>query len=219
MYTTSEEDHLKAIFKIAEKEKKAVSTNSIAAFLNTAPASVTDMIKKLSEKELILYQKYKGVTLSPIGSKIAIQLIRKHRLWEVFLAEKLGFPWESVHELAEKLEHVDSDELINKLEEFLNFPKYDPHGDPIPNVDGKFTLRTQWSIAEFLPGQTGVLIGVKEHDKNFLLYLNDMQIKLGSQIKVLHKNNYDQSLRVLIEGRFENLITKNVAQQLLVKKA
>ncbi|MFZ1702836.1 MAG: metal-dependent transcriptional regulator [Saprospiraceae bacterium] len=218
MYTTSEEDHLKAIFKIAEKEKKAVSTNAIAGFMNTAPASVTDMVKKLADKELIHYQKYRGVSLTNKGSKIATQLIRKHRLWEVFLSEKLGFSWEEVHDLAEKLEHIPSEELVHRLEHFLEYPKYDPHGDPIPNAEGKFTLRTQWSLAEFLEGQSGILIGVKEHDKTFLLYLNDMQIKLGTSLKVIHKNKYDQSIRILIDGRFDNLITQQVAHQLLVKK-
>lgn len=218
MYTTSEEDHLKAIFKIAEKEKRAVSTNSIASFLQTAPASVTDMIKKLAEKDLIIYQKYRGVTLSPNGNKVAISLIRKHRLWEVFLCEKLGFSWEEVHDVAEQLEHVQSDALINKLEKYLDYPKFDPHGDPIPNADGKFTIRSQWSIAELTLGQTGHVVGVKEHDKNFLLYLNDMNIALGTAIKVLQKNAYDHSMRILIDGRFDNMITKNVANQLLVKK-
>lgn len=219
MYTTSEEDHLKAIFKIAEKEKKAVSTNAIAAYLNTAPASVTDMLKKLADKEVIIYQKYKGVTLSAPGSKIAIQLIRKHRLWELFLVEKLGFAWEEVHDIAEQMEHIQSDELISRLDRFLEYPKFDPHGDPIPNADGKFTLRSQWSVAELMTGQTGTIIGVREHDKNFLLYLNDMQIKLGTSIKVLQKNNYDFSVRILIDGRFDNLITKNVARQLMIKKS
>jgi DtxR family transcriptional regulator, Mn-dependent transcriptional regulator len=218
MFSVSEEDHLKAIFKIAEKEKKAVSTNSIAAYMNTAPASVTDMLKKLADKDLIQYQKYKGVTLSPSGSKVAIQLIRKHRLWEVFLVEKLKFSWEEVHEIAEQLEHIQSDDLVLRLEKYLEFPKFDPHGDPIPNMDGKFTLRSQWSVAELLPGHTGIILGVREHDKSFLLYLNDMKIKLGTSIKVLQKTTYDQSLRILIDGRFENLITKNVAHQLLVKK-
>lgn len=218
MYTISEEDHLKAIFKIAEKEKRAVSTNAISTFLQTAPASVTDMLKKLSEKDLINYQKYKGVTLSNNGNKVAINLIRKHRLWEVFLAEKLNFPWEEVHEVAEQLEHVQSDLLILQLEKFLNYPKFDPHGDPIPNAEGKFTIRSQWSVAELSLGQSGHVVGVKEHDKNFLVYLNDMNIALGTTIKVLQKNAYDQSMRILIDGRFDNLITKHVAQQLLVKK-
>src|SRR5690606_1720657 len=218
MYTTSEEDHLKAIFKIAEKEKRAVSTNAIASFLQTAPASVTDMIKKLAEKDLIVYQKYRGVTLSPSGNKVAINLIRKHRLWEVFLYEKLGFPWEDIHDVAEQLEHVQSDTLIHKLEKYLDYPRFDPHGDPIPNAEGKFTIRSQWSIAELAIGQTGHIVGVKEHDKNFLLYLNDMNIALGTTIKVLQKHMYDHSMRILIDGRFDNLITKNVANQLMVKK-
>lgn len=219
MFTTSEEDHLKAIFKIAEKEKKAVSTNAIAAYMNTAPASVTDMLKKLAEKDLILYQKYRGVSLSPSGSKVAIQLIRKHRLWEVFLVDKLGFSWEEVHEVAEQLEHIHSEDLVSKLEKFLEYPKFDPHGDPIPNADGKFTLRSQWSVAELLVGQTGIILGVRENDKNFLMYLNDLNIGLGTSIKILQKNHYDQATRILIDGRFDHLITKQVAQQLLVKKS
>jgi len=218
MYTIAEEDYLKAIFKIAEKEKKAVSTSSISKFMKTSPASVTDMMKKLADKELIHYQKYKGVTLSSLGSKIATQLTRKHRLWEVFLVNKLRFGWHQVHDIAEKLEHVDSEDLINRLDDFLDYPKFDPHGDPIPNAEGKFTIRTQWAVSELLIGHSGLLLGVKEHDSSFLTYLNDLNIKIGSQIKVLDKIKYDHSQRILIDNRTETVISKAVAQNLFVKK-
>ena len=143
MISHTEENYLKAIFKIAERENKTASTNSIAAILNTSAASVSDMLKRLSDKKLINYKKYKGVTLTTEGNIVATHLVRKHRLWEVFLVNKLKFSWEQVHDIAEQLEHIQSLELINRLDNFLNNPKFDPHGDPIPNAEGKFTLRNQ----------------------------------------------------------------------------
>jgi len=145
--THTEENYLKAIYKANQSSKEAVSTNSIAQEMKTSPASVTDMMKKLANKELIIYEKYRGAKLSASGSKTATSLIRKHRLWETFLVQKLGFSWEEVHEIAEELEHINSDKLINRMDEYLGYPKYDPHGDPIPNAEGKFTLREQIGIS------------------------------------------------------------------------
>jgi DtxR family Mn-dependent transcriptional regulator len=218
MYTQAEENYLKAIFKIAEREKKSVSTNAVAGFMKTSAASATDMLQRLAEKGMVNYEKYKGVFLTPLGNRIAIQLVRKHRLWEVFLSDKLKFAWHQVHDLAEMLEHIDSEELINRLDEFLQYPKFDPHGDPIPNAEGKFTLRSQWSVAELPAGSSGILIGVREHDTDFLEYLNDLKIRLGTQIKVVQKVSYDQSYRILTDGRFDHLVSSQVAANLLVKK-
>ena len=131
MNSQTEENYLKAIFKIAENTNGKVSTNAIAEKLNTKASSVTDMIKKLAEKQLVMYEKYQGVKLTEDGEKIAIQIIRKHRLWEYFLVNTLDFKWDEVHEIAEELEHINSDALIDKLDKFLSFPQYDPHGDPI----------------------------------------------------------------------------------------
>ncbi|MBK8625241.1 MAG: metal-dependent transcriptional regulator [Saprospiraceae bacterium] len=218
MLTPTEENYLKAIFKIAEREKKAVSTNAIAKQMKTSAASVTDMLKKLSEKELIYYEKYKGVSLTPTGNKAATHLIRKHRLWEVFLVNKLRFAWHQVHEIAEELEHIDSEELISRLDAFLDYPKFDPHGDPIPNADGRFTLRNQINLSDMSVTQTGIVLGVKESETEFLKHLTKINIKLGSEITILGKTDFDQSLRISIDTKYEEVISQKVSQSILMKR-
>ncbi|MFM2394103.1 MAG: hypothetical protein RLZZ546_2085 [Bacteroidota bacterium] len=218
MLSYTEENYLKAIFKISEKEKKSASTNSLAKHLSTTPASVTDMLKRLSEKGMINYEKYKGVNLTIEGNKFATSLIRRHRLWEVFLVEKLRFNWEHVHDLAEELEHIYSEELILRLDAYLNYPKFDPHGDPIPNAEGRFTLRSQYPLSDLMTGQTGQLLGVKEHGNSFLKHLNQLKIKLGSHIKIIERIEFDASLKVDVDGKEEFVITDQVAQNLLVKR-
>lgn len=219
MVTHTEENYLKAIFKIAEREKNAASTNSIAAVLNTSAASVSDMLKRLSEKELINYKKYKGVTLTPVGSKIATNLIRKHRLWEVFLVKKLKFSWDQVHEIAEQLEHIQSPELVNRLDNYLDKPRFDPHGDPIPNAEGKFTIRNQYPLSELTIGERAVVIGVKEHDTEFLQYLTSIKVKLGTEIEIQHIVKYDRSMKVKLNGENQVVLTDLVSSNLLVKRA
>lgn len=218
MLTFTEENYLKAIYNIYEKTKDIVSTNSIAEKLNTTPASVTDMIKKLASKDLIIYEKYKGSKLSQEGTKIATSLIRKHRLWETFLVDKLSFSWEEVHEIAEDLEHIHSERLINKLDEYLGFPKYDPHGDPIPNAEGKFTLREQQDLHKLEVGDQGLLIGVKNHDDSFLSYLNELGVSIGVHMEVLEKNEYDKSITVSIDQKSSAFMTEKVSKKLLLKK-
>ena len=175
------------------------------------------MLKRLSEKELIIYEKYRGVTLTKEGSQIATNLIRKHRLWEFFLVEKLEFSWGDVHEIAEELEHVQSDMLIERLDSYLGHPKYDPHGDPIPNAEGKFTIRAQRSIDGFEVGKKGLLLGVKEHNKEFLDYLNKLNISLGSQIEIMEKNSYDGSMMIRINENEIHLVSEKVCKNLLIK--
>jgi DtxR family Mn-dependent transcriptional regulator len=218
MLSQAEENYLKAIFKVTEKDRKSANTNSIAEILSTSPASVTDMIKRLAEKELVNYQKYKGVSLSPSGNKISTDLIRKHRLWEVFLVEKLDFSWEEVHEIAEQMEHIKSDMLIEKLDKFLDFPKFDPHGDPIPNAQGKFTLRNQYALDVLNEGETGILVGVKNHKTSFLNFLNDLNIKLGTEFKLQKKIEFDRSIKVLIDNKQELIFQRTITRNLYVKK-
>ena len=167
----TEENYLKAIFKVCEQTNKEASTNAIAQELSTSAASVTDMVKRLSEKHLINYEKYRGVTLTNDGNKIATHLIRKHRLWEVFLVDKLEFSWDEVHDIAEQLEHIKSESLVERLDSFLGQPKFDPHGDPIPDADGNFTFRKQILLAELPILKDGVIVGVQEHTPQFLQYL------------------------------------------------
>ncbi len=219
MISATEEDYIKAIFNISRKIKNAmVGTNQIAKEVNTSPASVTDMLKKLKTKDLIQYEKYKGVKLNPTGTKRAVLLLRRHRLWESFLVEKLGFGWDEVHDLAEQLEHIESDELINKLDDYLGNPKFDPHGDPIPDVQGIFTLRNQQLVQHLSVGESGIVVGVKKHDKDFLHHLSQFKIEIGKSISVLEKFAYDNSISVKIDGQKDIMIGAIISENVFVKK-
>lgn len=218
MLSQAEENYLKTIFKITERDRKTANTNKIADYLGTSAASVTDMLKKLSEKELVLYEKYKGVSLSNDGKVVATDLIRKHRLWEVFLFDKLDYSWDEVHPIAEQLEHIKSSTLIDRLDDYLGNPKFDPHGDPIPNAAGKFTLRNQFRLDILNINETGLLVGVRTHNDDFLGYLNKLDIKLGTKIEVLEKIAFDKSLEVRLNDNNNIVLTHNVVKNLFVKK-
>jgi DtxR family Mn-dependent transcriptional regulator len=214
--TQAEENYLKAIFKIAEREGKAVLTNAIAAAMNTAAASVTDMLKRLSEKQLITYEKYRGVQLTDNGHRLATTLIRKHRLWETFLVNKLGFPWDQVHELAEQLEHIQGDALTARLDKYLGYPRFDPHGDPIPDADGRWTHLDQVSLAVLSVGGRGTLSNVADDSAVFLQYLNQLGLALDSEIEVLERFPYDHSVQVKI-GASLTVLSEKVCLNLFVK--
>jgi len=218
MISQTEENYLKAIYKISEKDKKAVSTNAISEKMSTSAASVTDMIKRLSSKGLVNYEKYKGVTLSDTGNKHATNLIRKHRLWEVFLVKQLNFNWEEVHDIAEQMEHINSQALVNRLDDYLGNPKFDPHGDPIPNAEGRYTLRSQIALSELSVGDGGTLIGVKIHDRPFLEHLNSLNIKLGTQLAITNRNAYDGAVTVILDNDKEKMLTNKVSTNLLLRK-
>ena len=192
--TLSEENYLKTIFHLYDQHQQEVSTNAIAEVMNTKASSVTDMLKKLADKQLINYRKYQGITLSEEGRSQAIAIIRKHRLWEVFLVEKLQFSWDEVHEIAEELEHIQSDKLIERLDAFLGYPKKDPHGDLIPNKEGEFSEAAQTLLSELKDGDRRTLVAVKNTSKEFLVYLNKMEIALGDTIEVLSKEPFDNSM-------------------------
>ena len=196
MLSFSEENHLKSIFHLSTDIESEVSTNSIADNLNTKASSVTEMLKKLGEKNLIVYKKYHGAQLTEMGRKTALNIIRKHRLWEVFLVDKLNFKWDEVHDIAEQLEHIQSEKLTNELDKFLNFPTKDPHGDPIPNTAGFIKFTPKLRLSDLNIGETGKFIGVKDSSSTFLKYLDKRKISLGSNIKVLHQEKFDQSLHV-----------------------
>ncbi len=215
--STAEENYLKAIFTISEKEGKAAATNAIATALSTTAASVTDMLKRLAEKNLIAYEKYRGVLLTPAGERLATFLIRKHRLWEVFLVEKLGFSWDEVHDLAEQLEHIHGDALVERLDDFLGRPRFDPHGDPIPDAEGRWTYRSQLLLGALDAGKRGVITGVEDHSPAFLQYLDHMGLVLGAGITVLERFAYDQSLRVRADDGTERVLSEKVSQNLYVK--
>ena len=194
--SSTEENYIKAIYKLSGKEKKAISTNSIALAMNTAAASVTDMLKRLKEKGYIHHEKYKGTKMLSKGMRCALVLLRKHRLWETFMVEKLNFNWDEVHIVAEQLEHIQSEKLTNELDKFLNFPTKDPHGDPIPNPAGFIKLTPKLKLSDLNIGETGKFIGVKDSSSTFLKHLDKIQISLGSNIKVLHQEEFDQSLHI-----------------------
>ena len=196
MLSFSEENHLKSIFHLSTDIESEVSTNSIADNLNTKASSVTEMLKKLGEKNLIVYKKYHGAQLTEMGRKTALNIIRKHRLWEVFLVDKLNFKWDEVHDIAEQLEHIQSEKLTNELDKFLNFPTKDPHGDPIPNPAGFIKFTPKLRLSDLNIGETRKFIGVKDSSSTFLKYLDKRKISLGSNIKVLHQEKFDQSLHV-----------------------
>ena len=213
----TEENYLKAIFKISEKQDKPASTNSISREMRTTAASVTDMIKRLSEKKLIHYERYKGATLTEQGTKVATHLIRKHRLWEVFLVEKLGFSWDEVHEIAEQLEHIKSPELVERLDLFLGNPRFDPHGDPIPDADGNFEVRKQIPLTELEQGLSAVVVGVQDHSTPYLQYLDQIGLVLGTKIKIIERYPYDESAHVEINAKRTQMLSKKVCQNLFVQ--
>ncbi|MCB9264337.1 MAG: metal-dependent transcriptional regulator [Lewinellaceae bacterium] len=214
----TEENYLKAIFKISERDGKPASTNAISTEMETTAASVTDMVKRLSDKTLIHYERYRGVTLTGQGEQIATHLIRKHRLWEVFLVDKLHFSWDEVHEIAEQLEHIKSQSLVERLDEYLGFPKFDPHGDPIPDSNGNFAVRKQILLSELKPGERGEVVGVQDHTTAFLQYLDRMELALGTQVEVLEYFEYDESMRVLANNGREQVLSKKVCQNLFIQK-
>lgn len=215
--TRSEENYLKAIFHLGNGEAGSISTNAIAEQMDTKPSSVTDMAKKLAEKGLVHYKKYQGISLTDTGTRTALSIIRKHRLWEVFLVKKLDFTWDEVHEVAEQLEHIKSEKLIDKIDELLDFPKYDPHGDPIPTKDGKFMERDKQLLSEMPMHAQGVCVGVKDSSAPFLKFLDKNNIALGNTIKILDKEDFDQSLQIQMGGR-ELRISHQIASNLYVKK-
>ena len=213
MFSLSEENYLKAIFHLERAFPSGVSTNALADEMSTKASSVTDMIKKLSEKKLVAYKKYQGVKLSDKGRETAVNVIRKHRLWEVFLVEKLGFAWDEVHEVAEQLEHIRSDKLINELDRFLDFPKRDPHGDPIPDSKGNFAISNKLLLAELNTGESGICIGVKDSSPEFLQYLDKNKIALGQLIVILEKESFDLSMLINLNGKelkISNVISSNL---------
>lgn len=216
MFSLSEENYLKAIFHLEKKYSGGVSTNALAEEMETKASSVTDMVKKLSDKKLVKYRKYQGVTLSEQGRKTAIEVIRKHRLWEVFLVEKLNFAWDEVHDIAEQLEHIKSEKLTEELDNFLGHPKRDPHGDPIPDAEGNFRISNKMILADLEEGQSGICVGVKDSSTEFLRYLDKNDIALGKPIEVVYREEYDQSLLIKINEK-DLRISKSISNNLFVK--
>lgn len=219
MYSFTEENYLKAIYKLQEKSDSAISTNAIALSLQTRAASVTDMIKKLNEKKLLEYEKYRGVELTESGRKVAIDTVRKHRLWETFLNRKLNFSWDQVHDIAEQLEHIHSQQLIDQLDEFLEFPTHDPHGDPIPGRNGEIRESNFVMMSQMNKGDMVVISGVVNHSPVFLKHLESIELTLGKELIIREISDFDRSFLVLLDGKTNLQLSQDVVRNLLVKKA
>ena len=197
MASESVENYLKAIYRLSGREQELVSTDAIAERLNTKASSVTDMLKKLAGKKLLEYTPYKGGKLTAEGEKLAIHTLRKHRLWEVFLLEKLHFTWDQVHDIAEQMEHIDSLELVNRLDDFLGNPKRDPHGDPIPDRDGNVKSHADLKVSDLIREQEAIVVGLKESSSEFLKMMESKGLRIGSRIQLRAKNEWDQSATIM----------------------
>ncbi|WP_121667236.1 metal-dependent transcriptional regulator [Mesonia aquimarina] len=215
--TLSEENYLKAVYHLESTFPEGVPTNAIAEEMKTKPSSATDMIKRLAEKDLLAYKPYQGAKLNPTGRNHAIKVIRKHRLWESFLVEKLNFSWDEVHEIAEQLEHIKSDKLIRELDNFLGNPKTDPHGDPIPDEDGNIEIIQKRVLSELEKGDEGICVGVNDSSSAFLQYLDKNEISLGKKIEILEKEEFDNSLVIKVNGKSMS-ISNLAANNLYIKK-
>lgn len=213
----TEENYLKTIYQLPTDGSPYVSTNQIAHQHATSAASVTDMLKRLADKHLLHYEKYKGVKLTEEGDKTAKALIRKHRLWEYFLVEKLAFGWEEVHNIAEQLEHIKSTALTDRLDAFLGYPKYDPHGDPIPDKAGRYAHRSDSLLKDFQQGQQGIVVGVKNSDAKFLQLLESTGLTLGTPVKVLQVFEFDHSLSLEVNEANTTHVSAEVGRNLYVK--
>jgi DtxR family Mn-dependent transcriptional regulator len=216
--TLTEENYLKAIYHLSQKKESGVSTNAIAQKIDAKASSVTDMLKKLAEKNLLTYIKYKGVTLTEKGRLTAIDIIRKHRLWEVFLVDKLNFSWDEVHDVAEQLEHIKSQKLINELDAFLDFPTHDPHGDPIPDKEGQIKRTNKIVLSKAELNETYTCVGVLDSSSDFLKYLDKHDIKIGSELRIKEKEEFDQSLTIQIRDKVMTM-SKAITSNIYVKKS
>jgi len=218
MQSQTEENYLKIIYHLSRLSPGPVQTNAIADRTQTKPASVSDMVKKLAEKQLVYYVKYQGVTLTDKGQVTAVNIIRKHRLWEYFLVNTLNFKWDEVHEIAEELEHVNSKLLVERLDKFLGYPKHDPHGDPIPDHNGNIEEPTVITLNKLQPGEKGIIVGVSEHSSSFLKYLEKTMLTLGASLQMVEVTEFDGSVDLILADKKIN-ISRDVAKHLLMKPA
>jgi DtxR family Mn-dependent transcriptional regulator len=219
MHTLTEENYLKAIYRIFESRGDTVSTTAIAEDLHINAASVTDMFKKLGQQKLVVYEKSKGVKPTEKGKKIALQIIRKHRLWETFMVEKLKFSWDEVHDVAEQLEHIHSEVLIERLDQFLNYPKFDPHGDPIPDKNGRIPAVKSILLSEGKTGNTYKITGVGKTSDSFLKYLKKVGLILGGAMIIHDIEEFDGSMKVvLMDSKSELMLSREVTSNLFVEE-
>lgn len=217
MLSLTEENYLKALLQLqlSENEKDTVGTNELANHLNVKPATANDMLKKLKEKLLVDYEKYGKISLTVSGKKQAIEVLRKHRLWETFLYEKLEFTWDEVHEVAEQLEHIQSKKLVDKLDKYLEFPSVDPHGDIIPTAKGEFKIRFEKTLADVAVGQSCKMVAVKDNSVSFLQYVVKVGLGINNLINVVSKESYDELIEIEVNGQ-KSSVSKRFAQNIFV---
>ena len=217
MLSHTEENYLKALFHITSQDagKEEAGTNELATHLNVKPATANDMLKKLKEKKLISYEKYGKISLTSPGKKMALDVLRKHRLWETFLYEKLDFTWDEVHEIAEQLEHIQSAKLIEKLDQYLGFPEYDPHGDVIPNAKGELKLEPRKKLAEIKVGRVCRMVAVKDNTAPFLKYVVKLGLGISSKIKVIGRQEYDAMMEIEV-GNQKHSVSQKFAENIFV---
>ncbi len=205
----TEENYLKALLKIVtDNSTEAVGVNELALSLLVKPATASDMLKKLKEKQLVDYKRYGKITLTSAGKKHAINVIRKHRLWETFLYEKLEFSWDEVHEVAEQLEHIQSEKLIDKLDKYLEYPEFDPHGDPIPNKHGELKVQYSKTLSDIAIGKSCKMLAVKDNSSTFLQYVVQLGLAINNKIKVISKQEYDDLTLIEVHGKRFNISQK-----------
>ncbi len=214
-FTTSEENYIKSIYHL-QQETGTVNTNSLATEMQTRPASVTDMLKKLKTKKLLQYERYKGFKLNETGKKVALGVVRRHRLWEYFLVDKLGFEWDKVHPIAEELEHVSGDELIKRLERFLGSPSFDPHGDPIPDRNGKVPMIKQLNLAAMPLMHVVTVSSVSNQSQQMLEMLKHYHIGISTKLSVIKRFEFDGSLEIKVVQRAACIISEQVAKNVFV---
>lgn len=219
MLSDTEENYLKALLRITleQNNSEGAGTNQLAGKLNVRPATATDMLKKLKEKQLVNYEKYGKISLTAAGRDLAVAIVRKHRLWETFLYEKLGFSWDEVHDIAEQLEHIKSDKLVEQLDKFLGYPQFDPHGDAIPSADGDYVNENRETLAEAEVGKQYTVIAVKDNSPAFLQYVSQMGIGINSVTEVVERYDFDNSLALKVAGNKINISDK-VAQSIYCKQ-
>lgn len=217
MLSQTEENYLKALFHLTSEtaDKSEAGTNELAATLNVKPATANDMLKKLKEKKLIVYEKYGGISLTASGKKQAVEIVRKHRLWETFLYEKLAFSWDEVHEVAEQLEHIHSPKLIEQLEKFLGYPEFDPHGDVIPNAKGELKFQVRKTLSQVAVNKTCKLVAVKDNSAPFLQYVVKVGLGLSSKIKVVSCQEFDGTMEIVVNGK-KSIVSQKFAENIYV---
>lgn len=216
MLSHTEENYLKALLKITfEKGNNEAGTNELAHVLLVKPATVNDMLKKMKEKEWVKYEKYGKITLTTEGRKNAVEVLRKHRLWETFLCKKFDFSWDEVHEIAEQLEHIQSAKLIDQLDKFLDYPEFDPHGDPIPNKKGEIKVQFKKTLSDVEVGHRCKMVAVKDNSSSFLQYVVSVGLGINNEIKVLSKQDYDDLLLIEVNG-IKSSVSQKFAENIFV---